>query len=1184
MTLYNLNRYICDCNLNLKTAFIIIDKNVEPLNTIHAIDLLTNNIIKDKLTKQKLFLVCENSFELILCRTSITDAHFRHRYEFDNQISNWHLHWQLNFYQYIEKDIGIHRADILINDLIIEFQHSMIDIVDINSRYNNAIIHNKKLIWIIDCNLSIDVDEYVNIFIIEFKRDFWKYNHFLINTFIILNYNNYLFVINPNYVKSHITSTNKRLTVEEFINNIYLNDISFLELDDTIQCTLYHNQRGAGCGKTYESIQLLNTSPTKDIFIYLTKMHSAKEVIINELIEQYKRGVLIDIEIENEEDIFYNKQYNIYYYNKKLKKACQIIIGTIDSFMFTIGNKQTRDNDLFKGIVQSIQNNHLEILKDGSINYARNKIKLNKRCLIIIDEAQDLDSTYIKAIFTIMSNTYIDAYIIGDKLQSIWSNHNIHTYLEGISHNTKISSNIIIKKNTGINQVKRFHNKQFINLLNPIIDFEKYNLPHITHICDGRCKYKHDNDIKPFHIYQLPYININSLTDIEIKVDKIIENIVIKNMIIEIDKYNYLPKNFMFIFPILKSNYLANRLETRLQDFWIEKFNNTEYINNVLLTDDYWKNKLNNKYYKYVFLHKSEEGKAINLKESENATRLLSIHASKGQGCEVVFVLGINERELKMFSKEKNNLIYDSLLHVALTRQKKSLYVGIKCNGDDINNRFRDFGIIMDKEIKPRINDIKRNNKFSRLINYSIDHIFTQIDDLYIKPYNIEKYLQNNNDSTIIEWGHHLIRYYVFMYNLMYNIYNENTLEDDSIYSNQFITIINKVSKLSIIIKKYDDYYEYIEKKLCNINKITELPILEFSNNIYSRYTNILFDFCINIQKKIQNSLIKYKLPFLCPLETIILYHLIYLYNDGVHADITIMDIYSILYYYDECSNILNEEHNIYSCICKESFTTKTIYDIGSNDIHNSIKNHYEKTKIIKQLYNNYKEYLTENLEPSINFTYNINHVIRLNNDEDNFKFWSKLPIIGYSNKYVIHFIICATFNKLNFNDHIFNGIFTKYLIMNSTEKDIDRFDNKEIYTCILTLDSVEPIFINLNIKKDDLIFKECIRSFLIDEYSNKHNLIYDLYEYCNNKKTDNNNSLIYTYEMIKSYNNFDTIPLYILYCFYDMCIQLNTSKKNNYSSEYINSNILININTRKQFLKYINTYLEKAIEDFFTI
>jgi hypothetical protein len=49
---------------------------------------------------------------------------------------------------------------------------------------------------------------------------------------------------------------------------------------------------------------------------------------------------------------------------------------------------------------------------------------------------------------------------------------------------------------------------------------------------------------------------------------------------------NYLPKNFMFIFPILKKNCLATRIETRLQEFWMNKFNDENYQNKVLKNDN----------------------------------------------------------------------------------------------------------------------------------------------------------------------------------------------------------------------------------------------------------------------------------------------------------------------------------------------------------------------------------------------------------------------------------------------------------------------------------------------------------------------------------------------------------------------------------------------------------------------
>jgi ATP-dependent exoDNAse (exonuclease V) beta subunit len=124
----------------------------------------------------------------------------------------------------------------------------------------------------------------------------------------------------------------------------------------------------------------------------------------------------------------------------------------------------------------------------------------------------------------------------------------------------------------------------------------------------------------------------------------------------------------MFIFPILKKNTFAEILYLKLDKFWKERLNSNE---------------------KWVYLHKSEPGTTINLKESVNATRIMSIHTSKGTGCEVVFVLGLSEHTLNIFSHKTDNITYNSLLHVAITRQKKAIYVGIENNNDEICRRFK---------------------------------------------------------------------------------------------------------------------------------------------------------------------------------------------------------------------------------------------------------------------------------------------------------------------------------------------------------------------------------------------------------------------------------------------------------------------------------------------------------------
>ena len=88
----------------------------------------------------------------------------------------------------------------------------------------------------------------------------------------------------------------------------------------------------------------------------------------------------------------------------------------------------------------------------------------------------------------------------------------------------------------------RFHNTQFIPFVNNIIKFETYKLPQITGICDGRCKYTHDNHIEPYIIFQVPSLRTND----ESIIDKIISY-----MNDEIVTNNYLPNNFIFPADIL---------------------------------------------------------------------------------------------------------------------------------------------------------------------------------------------------------------------------------------------------------------------------------------------------------------------------------------------------------------------------------------------------------------------------------------------------------------------------------------------------------------------------------------------------------------------------------------------------------------------------------------------------------
>jgi hypothetical protein len=987
--------------------------------------------------------------------------------------------------------------------------------------------------------------------------------------------------------------------------------------------TIYFNQRGAGCGKTYESIQIIQTNEqfkNKDTFIYLTKMHSAKEVIYNEFNDQMINGKLNKFDLE---ECCRGKQIKISYTNKQTNKKITIYIGTIDSFNYAIvnHNKINKKIDYFKSIVDTIKNG---FIKDN-IKYAGEKSPIDNECLIIIDEAQDLGKEYIEAFDRIIKETKTDVYVIGDKLQSVFGEHNIYTHIDKNNLDTHI------KRSSGINKVMRFHNKKFIKFVNDIIPFKNYGLSPITGICDIPCKYDHEKDEHekndPYTIFQVPKIYSND-HDHE-KNDDLVDKIIVY-MEKEIDKNKYLPNNFMFIFPILSHNSFAFLLAERLQDFWINKFKDSKY-QKMLIEEKktYWIDKINDKnydknYYQYVYLHKSDEGKSINLKESENSTRILSIHASKGNGCEVVFVLGITESALTIISKEKCNLVYDSLLHVAITRQKKSIYIGIENNYDDIWNRFN-FAfpekIIMDEKIEPNLHCINSYHKYRRIQDYVTDNddIYAEIDNNIIKPnkhkytlqsidqatYELDEWLESDSSDELtevteiedkskrkfnIDWGHHVIRYSVMEYYIMSNI-----IENDFIRhkDGQFITVLKKLSTKAIKSYSILDYnkmireIDYNNKKSIK-NKIQYpndiIPLLLYSsseNTIYAQYTESLKKIIKHIQEKIIEYYKKQKLPPLCPLECIILQFMRKIMDDGYYSEIPIYDIYNIMYYYDSCSDSINKEHTENNkCICSDCFHGKSINKNSSqkdeaDKIRDSIVKHYNDVERIKEIYCKYKKYITETLHID-NIKYNIDKRIYFNDKFTNIKIFNEYKIIGYSDTCVVNIIIKPQFNKLNFNKTICDQILNNFNILNCESKTIiNNYNNKKIHTCVLTLDSSEPKFYDLNLDKNDITLKKSIKKYLFTTYSQHSELIYNYYKHCKDNKPEDITDIEYIKDKLydKKYEN---LPRYILNFFCDISKNLKRSK----NDENELNKLKTMINDNELFIKKLNEYLEVDIDE----
>ena len=181
--------------------------------------------------------------------------------------------------------------------------------------------------------------------------------------------------------------------------------------------------------------------------------------------------------INDEKEHYLDKKYQISFRNKITDKISHILISTIDSLMYKLGDKNNDHINKFEGIVKSLCDDCIndDFNNMNHIKYNNNTFKLNKKLCLFIDETQDLNKDYGNAIIRIIKDKYIDAYIVGDILQSISFEDNAFVYLNSINtHN-----NINIIKFDKVNIVRRFNSKQLIEIINNIVPFNNYFLPSL---------------------------------------------------------------------------------------------------------------------------------------------------------------------------------------------------------------------------------------------------------------------------------------------------------------------------------------------------------------------------------------------------------------------------------------------------------------------------------------------------------------------------------------------------------------------------------------------------------------------------------------------------------------------------------------------------------------------------------
>lgn len=1066
------------CNVNFITEYAFV--NEQP---IHVDDFIINPIGKP---------FCSKGHELILVNGPKNKAHFRHKNSCDiggNPMTQWHSEWQSYFpntevsFPRKLNQIKDRIADVVLNDnFTLEIQHSKYEKEEIDNRKHDYGLHNIEIFWLVHGDNSIDVKvlEYSKRIILEFTSDYWKYESFISYEYIYIDINSTIYKVYPNKVKSHMIDVENGKTKEEFIESLK-NSTDIWNNEAPMQCNLFIRQQGAGNGKTYGIIEMLEDDDKSCYtnYIYITKQHSAKHIIKTEFESQQQNfKYLKNIEITS-----VNKKYIIKYFNEKSGKHCQVIIATIDSFTYSIGNKEHNYYDKFEGLIYTIMEGYIESKKCGTIQFAGVNPKLNKETLGVIDEFQDPPEHYAKAIIQIMLNKCIDVYIVGDKLQSISNERNAFTFF---MENEFPSINII--KIDPSNICRRFIHPKLIEFVNYMIPFEKYGLPQVT-------PYKEYDgpDYQPLEFFTGRRIDstIQNYKNDEIIMNEV--NITMSKYIEEVNASNRFPEDFLFVTPFTKQNPLVDALLLAINIFWKEKFTKEpEYMqkwNNAANIDDY---------YRYAIFHKSEEGSSIDLSESDKSTRMVSCHSSKGDGRKVVFLIGFNESTIKRFSITTNSLVYDSLLHVAITRMKEKMYIRYENNNDDIARRINKFRYINGKNIcednKPNVNIINYI-KYNELANNAMNQSFDQFYENIIQHAKLLELKEENKDEKrIVDMGNHLIRYSSLFITILLEIVNKETTSDDSDLKKQIKAILHNIKDSDITpTGSMKGYYALLKAE-------KEIPIIKISDKgkDYIMYFNIIFDICKDVQYKIIEFLSGTKKLVLCPMECIMLYYMMQIIRQKHRSDININDIYDIVDIYSNCFNKDIDGHD--KCVCKKHFKKKCIEIKNKkiDDMQKYLIKHYEKIKDVKNIMVQFHSKF-----PKMNWL--IGQTINLEGNTS-FSIAKKFALIGYDRNNVVIGYIKPQFNSLNYNEVLMTSIFDTYLLQNiqeigeegTTTKNYDRFYGKKIISCVFTLDSKEPCYIDwgILIRENTNIIKNTIYLNVMEKYKLDNHMVHYFYSY----------------------------------------------------------------------------------------
>lgn len=1012
-------------------------------------------------------------------------------------MTTWHAEWQSYFpiteqiFRRKGEQIKERRADAVLPEYkkIIEFQHSEMTSGEVNDRIHDYGLHDHQVSWILDSQDCIKVKSLGDRIILHFTDKLWLYESFVHPCeAVYYDIGGLIYKVNPKMIRSHQVDVQIPKSKIDFIKCLKSNTDPWME-DELHQCHLYIKQQGAGSGKTYGMMQLLNSDMEIASYKYIaliTKQHSAVHIMFSEFMNQYKSGKLSNITITDEPVEPYKKQRIVTYTHKLTGATCTAIFATVDSFTYAVGDNTVNSYDKFVGIVESIKKGTIRTDRDGLIRFAGVNPILNKELLIMIDETQDLTELYGEAFLQIVLEKHTNLCVVGDSLQSLAYEENALTFLQKVQ---KPLMKVI--KSDSSNNVRRFTNDTLIHFVNEIVPFADYDLPSISAATDV----PKDTRESPLSIFSIKCVYANEDHESD-NVSEVVSEIMTR-FEKEVELNHRKPEDFLFVTPFATKNPVMEALQIALNVYWKTTMEtNHTYIAEVKEKDEYWKDVDTSLYNRYAIFHKSEEGTSINLEESKKATRMVTIHSSKGDGRPVVFVYGVKEQALQKFGQVTNSLIYNSLLHVAVTRQKERLYFAVEKNNDDIHRRI----LKASHSIEPAAYDFdikSSKTKIPDIANYIADFCYDDFYENTILPHPPLRLEPTKEDKLILDMGDHMLRYASMFMNIVVHCCNF-ALEGDM--KQQLVAILYKLEPDCIAhVDKWQGYIAILHanKKIkyskdTKIKGSPKIPVMSFpsrkdnvSYDIYHRYIILIMH---HVMEDIREYLGKKPLRFFCPLECVILFYMIECINNPSCPAISINDLYNIIHVYNVAFSPTLSGHDL--CKCKEMFSSEenSILSVVQKKYYDYLFNHYNNlTRLTKMLESFSKSH------PAVKWLYK--HSATFDGNCEGFKINNQFELIAYDEEAVYLFYIKPQFTELNYNEVTTKTLLDAFLISNvsKTTANYERFNGKVIKSCVVSL-SHENIYTmdwSTLVKERSGYIRTILYNMLTNKYSNAHDQLH---------------------------------------------------------------------------------------------